>query len=173
MSRRPIEIVGGVASLAVVAAALWWMSALNPGSSAPAAAQPSPSSQLEPQDAPKDALDQATGDFNAYTCGRGVLDVVVTSGATTLGEIDGLIPAIGLGVATPNLPKSTPIYGAVVQGDCVVKSEEPYRAIQGYFLFLLVDQQMRLAYGRTWPVGSEPRIHSAFGPEANQALSMD
>jgi len=171
MRRHPIEIVVGVASLAVVALALWWMSALDHGSSAPAA-EPTFRSQLELQDVPKDALDQARGEFNAYTCEAGVFDVVTTSGATTLGEVDGLIPAIALGEATPNLPDSTPIYGAVVQGDCRVTSEEPYRAIQGYFLFSLVDQQMRLAYGRTWPAGSEPQIHSPFGPEANEALSM-
>lgn len=172
VKRQVAAIAFGLIFVGIVAVALRSMSAI--GESSLPAAVSSPTYQQGAEHVPSSALVQAIDEFNAeIVCGDGRLDKVTVSGATTFGDIDALLPKLGIGRASPNIAASVPIYGAVVQGDCTVENEEePYKAVQGYFLFTLIDGQLRMVYGRVWLSGFEPELDAPFGPRTDDGLAI-
>lgn len=115
---------------------------------------------------PDAATRQAIEEFNGYSCARGRLNTIATIGATTKGDLDGLLPRLHLAASMPNLPDDMPIYGAVLRGDCSMGGQS---SVQGYMLF---NGEGHLLYGRLWNEGIEPALDQPFGPQVDAGLAI-
>ena len=106
-----------------------------------------PTFQVGSRFVPDEALKPALEWFNAHFCAEGRLNTVSTSGATTKGHLDSLLPTLGAAESWTEMPGNTPIYGAVLQGDCLGGDggNAEHRTVQGYMLF---NDQGHGLYGR-------------------------
>jgi hypothetical protein len=130
------------------------------------AATSTPSHQLGVNSVPVKAMQLAVGALNSHACNTGSLDTVTTMGATTSGDLGSLLPYLNADQTWPQLADDTPVYAAVVIGDC---SSGGQRYRQGYVLF---DQEGNALFWRTWNAGMEPTLDSPFGLAANEALGI-
>jgi len=170
MRGKTSGFVLGAIGLVVLAGAVWLM---RPSSSTAVdpAAQTSPTYQVGLDSIPNDSLSKAMDFFNGHLCFEGSLDTVALAGTSTKGDLDALLPRLGVGASWKTDP-ATPVYAVVLTGRCMGGDDgSPDReATQGYMLF---EDSGHMLFGRVWWKGLEPHIQAPFGEETDQALYDD